>query len=39
MLDKLLNLIRRPFCVHVFHRSRSRPGWIVCQKCRLYRRD
>jgi len=31
-------LLRRPFCEHVFHHSRSRPGFVVCAKCRHYQR-
>ncbi len=38
MFSQIINLLKRPFCGHVFHRSRSKPGWVVCAKCRLYRR-
>jgi len=38
MFKPITQLLKRPFCGHLFHHSRSRPGWIVCKHCRLYRR-
>lgn len=38
MISFIKHLLKRPFCSHVFRFSRSRPGHLVCNKCRLYRR-
>jgi len=38
MFSVIKYLLKRPFCSHVFHYSRSKPGQLVCNKCRLYRR-
>jgi hypothetical protein len=38
MAISIKNLLKRPFCEHVFHHSRSKPGFLVCVRCRLYRR-
>jgi|FLYM01.1.fsa_nt_gi hypothetical protein len=38
MINTVKNLLKRPFCAHVFRYSRSKPGHLVCGRCRLYRR-